>query len=159
MTHSWHEVDDQYQNSSVTVSLSVIPVMAGNMLVMDNDEKITRKFPFSKGPISLRLHWRSFQNREGTIPLSVSMVKAANMVVTDNRNHILFHSPYWHYQISLTLCWRAGKGGSDININHIAYKGIQASTMRTGHSTTLAMCNMQHLKSLTLIWWSGDDHF
>jgi len=87
-----------------------------------------------------------FQNWEMTVPGALLMVKAANMFVTHNRKHDMFQSPYLHNQISLMICWQAVKGGNNTDINHIANKSGQTSTMCTGRSTTLRLNNMQHLE-------------
>jgi hypothetical protein len=49
----------------VTVLRFLLPMLAGNMLVMDNSEQITYQLPYSKGEIALRLHGRSFSECEG----------------------------------------------------------------------------------------------
>ena len=125
MTLSWHSVDGQCQNGAVTVPPFLLPMMDGNMSVMDNNEQITYQLLYSNGHISLRLHWRSFSEwRSDSFPCFLT-VKPANILVTHNRKHIPFQSPYLHYQISLMLCWRAVEGGSDIDTNHVANKGFQ----------------------------------
>jgi len=60
MTLSWRYVDGQFENGAVTVSLSVLRIMAANTLDMDNSEQITYQLPYSKDRKSLRLHWHSF---------------------------------------------------------------------------------------------------
>jgi len=160
MVLCWHKVDTQFQNRAVTISLSLLPIMACNSLVMDNSWQITYQLRYSKGQISLRLHWGSVSNEEVTVCLAVLIAKAANMlVVTHNWKHIPFQSPYLQYQLSLTLSWCAVKGGSDIEKNHSANKDSHTSTMCTGHSTTLGFYNMQCPKLLMLFWCSGDGNF
>ena len=56
MTLSWDEVDGQFQNGVVTVSLSLLPIMAANTLVMDNSEQITYQLPYLQDQKLLRLH-------------------------------------------------------------------------------------------------------
>jgi hypothetical protein len=99
------------------------------------------------------------QNVKVTVPLALLMVKAANMFVTHNRKHIPFQSPNLHCPWSLTLCWRADKGGSDIDIDHIANKGCQTSTIHTGRNATFGLYIMQCPKWLTLFWCSVDALF
>jgi len=93
-----------------------------------------------------------FQNGEVTLSLVLSTLKAANMMVTHNRKLIPFQSAYLHYQISLTLRWHAVEGGSNINTNHIANQGCETSTIHTGCSTILGLCNMQRQN----VWLSLD---
>jgi hypothetical protein len=94
-----------------------------------------------------------FQNGEVTVSIALLIIQAANNLLhlTESRSHS-------NHQISLTLCWHAVKGGSNMNITHIANIGGQTLTMRMGCSTTLGLYTMQHTKTLTLFSCSGDAH-
>jgi len=55
----WCSVDAHFQNVAVTVSISLLPIMAAHTLVIDNSEQISSQLTYLPQIISLTLHWRS----------------------------------------------------------------------------------------------------
>ena len=55
----WCCVDAHFQNVAVTVSISLLPIMAAHTLVIDNSEQISSQLTYLPQIISLTLHWRS----------------------------------------------------------------------------------------------------
>ena len=54
-------IDAHFQNGAVTLSISVLPINAANMLVMNNSDQITFQWLYLQDQTLLMLHWRSFK--------------------------------------------------------------------------------------------------
>jgi len=55
----WCSVDAHFQNVAVTVSISLLPIKAAHILVMDNSDQIGFQLTYLALKISLRLRWRA----------------------------------------------------------------------------------------------------
>jgi len=55
----WRSIDAYFQNVAVTVSISLFPIKAAHILVMDKTEQIGFQLTYLQQKISLTLRWRS----------------------------------------------------------------------------------------------------
>jgi len=55
----WRLGDAHFQNGSVTVSLSLLPINAADTLVMNNSQQIASQLSYLQDQTLLTLHWRS----------------------------------------------------------------------------------------------------
>jgi len=121
----WRSVDAHFQNLAVTVSLSLLPIMAANMMIMHNSKQITTKLPYLQDQKLLRLCRRLFYVVVA-LSLTILPTKAASTTSMGQYCSIAVGLCKMQHHKSLIFRWRSfSERGSDCVVFCFAYKGCQ----------------------------------
>ena len=103
----WRSVDAHFQHGAVIMSLSLLPIKAANMLIMDNSDQITSQTTYFHGQQSLPLGWCPFPEFGcDRVAFSLSIMGADTLVMA-NSEQITSQLTYLQDQMLITLHWRS----------------------------------------------------